>query len=428
MDIRVLIDNTGEIITIDIEEYLRGVVPSEMPAYFEEEALKAQAIAARTYAAYRAGRGGEYDVVSTTLNQVYDPENAHARTDAAIAATEGAYIQYGGRLIDAVFSATNGGRVRSAQERWGNHVPYLTAKDDPFCTLPLGNSHGVGLCQRGAQQMALSGYSAHDILKFYYEGVEITGKTPRELFCEELERQVGHGVYVWGGNGEDLLDMEDPERWIRHQEADTGGAERSIGFYRQCVVDGITPLRAFDCSGLVYYALKNAFPAQRDMTAEGFYGECEHIKRGELRAGDLVFRIDQRGVYHVGACVSDGVIEAKGRADGVVRAALDAWGESYWNGYGRLKQFSEEETMPTVLKVTSPMMSGAAVSAFQQGLLALGYDIGATGADGRWGNNSQAALDALIARQTESANQGKPSAAVTVAAAGASYSGTLYAD
>ncbi|MGG7619570.1 SpoIID/LytB domain-containing protein [Bacillus coreaensis] len=115
--------------TITIEEYLRGVVPNEMPASWSLDALKAQSVAARTYAlSYLGG------VIDDTINyQVYGGLNTHPYSDAAIKATAGQVLKYNGRLINAVFSASNGGMTESNANVWGSTpVPYFIVKEDSF--------------------------------------------------------------------------------------------------------------------------------------------------------------------------------------------------------------------------------------------------------------------------------------------------------
>lgn len=115
--------------TISIEEYLRGVVPNEMPASWSLEALKAQSVAARTYAlSYMGG------VIDDTINyQVYAGLSTHPYSDSAIKATAGQVLKYNGKLINAVFSASNGGMTESNFNVWGSTpVPYFVVKEDLF--------------------------------------------------------------------------------------------------------------------------------------------------------------------------------------------------------------------------------------------------------------------------------------------------------
>lgn len=181
MNIRVYRSKTHTIEKMDLEEYLRGVVPSEIGRDAPFEAMKAQAICARTYA-YRnilADKNKEYDVTDTTSSQVYNPNKAHPLSDEAIRQTAGVVMWYDTAPIGAWFSSSNGGRIKSSKEKWGGKaLPYSVAKDDPYDTHG-GGGHGVGMSQRGAMAMAEQGFSFVDILDFYYNGsfafVSLTG-------------------------------------------------------------------------------------------------------------------------------------------------------------------------------------------------------------------------------------------------------------
>ncbi len=116
--------------SIRMEEYLRGVLPSEMLSSWPKEALKAQAVAARTY----AFRHNETGVIDDTINyQVYGGYQSFPNTDAAVRETEGQVLKYNGKLIDAVFSASNGGKTESNANAWGGtQIPYFIVKNDDF--------------------------------------------------------------------------------------------------------------------------------------------------------------------------------------------------------------------------------------------------------------------------------------------------------
>lgn len=117
--------------TIGMEEYLKGVVPSEMPASWNIEALKAQAVAARTYSWNYGGK----TITDTISHQVYGGlNNSHPNSDQAVEATTGQVLKFNNRLIDAVFSASNGGVMDSAKNVWGNDFAYLVNAQDPFDT------------------------------------------------------------------------------------------------------------------------------------------------------------------------------------------------------------------------------------------------------------------------------------------------------
>ena len=162
--------STGKIERLDIEEYLRGVVPAEIGRGAPLEAMKAQAVASRTYALRHiiADRSKSYDVTDTSSNQVYKPEKITAQSDEAICATAGLVMVYDGAPIGAWFSSSNGGRTKSSAEKWGGTVkPYSICRLDPFDTHG-GGGHGVGMSQYGAMEMARRGYKYTDILDFYF--------------------------------------------------------------------------------------------------------------------------------------------------------------------------------------------------------------------------------------------------------------------
>lgn len=117
--------------TIGMEEYLKGVVPSEMPASWNIEALKAQAIAARTYSWNYGGK----TITDTISHQVYGGlSGSHPNSDKAVEATTGQVLKYNNTLIDAVYSASNGGLMESAKNVWGNDFAYLQNAADSYDT------------------------------------------------------------------------------------------------------------------------------------------------------------------------------------------------------------------------------------------------------------------------------------------------------
>ncbi|TSA83890.1 SpoIID/LytB domain-containing protein [Deinococcus detaillensis] len=117
---------------VDIEEYLRGVVPAEMPPLWPQAAVRAQAIIARTYAAARINPAAPYDLCSTTQCQVYGGvAKEHPLSDAAVLSTRAEVVSSGGKLADTYFSADSGGYTASSLEAWGRDISYLRAQPDP---------------------------------------------------------------------------------------------------------------------------------------------------------------------------------------------------------------------------------------------------------------------------------------------------------
>ncbi|HKM39723.1 MAG TPA: stage II sporulation protein D, partial [bacterium] len=145
---KVFVAEKGRIEEMAMEEYLIGVVAGEMPAQFEEEALKAQAVAARTYTLKRLRAGGgsgcplhpEADICTDPnccqafLDQdklrrrwgLFSYFNYRAKIAAAVAATSGLILTYDQGLIDPLYHASCGGLgTEDAEAVWGNAVPYL---------------------------------------------------------------------------------------------------------------------------------------------------------------------------------------------------------------------------------------------------------------------------------------------------------------
>nr|WP_326171672.1 stage II sporulation protein D [uncultured Oscillibacter sp.] len=137
-----------EVREMDLGAYLTGVVRAEMPASFEIEALKAQAVAARTYTLYKLQSGGNHgetaDICTDhTCCQAYIAadsaqanwgENAgayEAKVEAAVKETDGQAVLYGGVPILAVFHSSSAGLTRAAGEVWLNDLPYLQAVSSP---------------------------------------------------------------------------------------------------------------------------------------------------------------------------------------------------------------------------------------------------------------------------------------------------------
>lgn len=172
--IRVLFDD-GTVKTMLLEEYLRGVVPAEVPALWPAEAIKAQAVASRTYAQYAIEhpRHPNADVCANPGHcQNFDPTKVHPQSDEAVQQTKGIIARYNGVTVDAVFSANCGGHTFNNEEVFrGAPVPYL--RGVPCPDKGSKNGHGVGLCQHGARAFAAQGQLYEAIIKHYYTGVTL---------------------------------------------------------------------------------------------------------------------------------------------------------------------------------------------------------------------------------------------------------------
>ncbi|MEG0767844.1 MAG: SpoIID/LytB domain-containing protein [Clostridia bacterium] len=165
-------------ISLPIEEYLRGVVPSELSESSPMEALCAQAIAARTYALKRAAAG--ISITDTANHQAYrcDRIAKSSRSQKAVAETAGQVLGYEGKPIDCFYSSSNGGITKRSGEVWRRDYPYYVHREDAWDNAYRSErtarlSHGVGMSQVGAIWAARNGISAADILAFYYVGTAL---------------------------------------------------------------------------------------------------------------------------------------------------------------------------------------------------------------------------------------------------------------
>lgn len=256
----------GEIDKVPFEQYIIGVLAGEMPISFDIEALKAQAVASRSYAMKKMAYNinNNYDVVDTTNNQVYLDTNYLKKAwkdkyveymnklKTAVLETKGEYLEYNNEVVEAFFFSTSVGKTENSEDVFNKKVSYLRSVDSnwdaevspifsennyftlkEFCNKlninclnkinvsildttstgrikkikinnkifvgekvrellnirssffsisqsgtsitvnTKGYGHGVGMSQYGALAMALKGYKYDQILKHYYQGVEI---------------------------------------------------------------------------------------------------------------------------------------------------------------------------------------------------------------------------------------------------------------
>ncbi|WP_440113561.1 stage II sporulation protein D [Paenibacillus sp. QZ-Y1] len=151
-NVRVYLSATGTTMNLPLEEYVVGVVAAEMPAEFRLEALKAQAIAARTFIVRRLAANdtsgvpsGAADVTDTVSHQVFIPPDQvkddwtrlgkakeWEKLQQAVRESRDAIMTYQGKAITASFFSTSNGYTENAEDVWGNPVPYLKSVDSPW--------------------------------------------------------------------------------------------------------------------------------------------------------------------------------------------------------------------------------------------------------------------------------------------------------
>jgi stage II sporulation protein D len=240
--------------TLDLETYLRGVVPKEMGAWeFPSlEALKAQAVAARTYAVANRGKRAAdgFDMGDTVADQVYGGRDGEqALTDRAIQETEGLFATYGGRPILALFMANCGGHTTDVSQVFGGDAPYLRA---------------------------VSCYPAKPLTLPFTSGVPVTAEAQQPWLSWELLRLASAVIppdWLFGehlGKPATVEDLEGPVRLLQKRLALEAGPllrtgslhlalARAFGFQR--VVEGQE--RPQDAS----YFLPDALPEDRLLAA-----------------------------------------------------------------------------------------------------------------------------------------------------------------
>lgn len=249
---------TNEVMVIGSEEYLKGVVASEMPAEFNEEALKAQAVTARTYLLYRLKKypDGQPEhmgapVCTGTHCQVWTSEDdliaSHeagwyeqywGKIEDAVNSTQGQILTYEGKIIEPLFHSTSGGRTENSEDVFSASVPYLKSVESPYESEAPKLHDSVKITADEFINKIKSAYGdlniTRDNLKekvqlgevseggkiktIYIDGKEITGREMRSLFnlnstdfsfvqsdneIEILTTGYGHGVGMsqWGADG-----------------------------------------------------------------------------------------------------------------------------------------------------------------------------------------------------------------------------------
>lgn len=152
---------------IELEDYVAIVVASEM-GNAPEEALKAQAIVARTYACTRGVLDNKVISDNASKAQAFRaPRCKYLNAQNAAKATANQVLMYGGKYASTYYCHSNGGRTYSSEEVWGGKRNYLISRKDAWTT-EKKNGHGVGMSQVGAINAAKQGISFREILSFYY--------------------------------------------------------------------------------------------------------------------------------------------------------------------------------------------------------------------------------------------------------------------
>lgn len=176
-----------------------------------------------------------------------------------------------------------------------------------------------------------------------------------DKYIDLLWSQVGKGIYVYGGNGENLSEMTDEKRmeYMTKRETETKNSQtgkvnytkeqniaRCEALYQKRLKAGVNPILAFDCSGLQYWAGKQTGVIPHDLSANTLYGKCKPVEKKNVKRGDYCFLHNGKKATHVGMYVGDDIIiECQGRDVGVVTNKLSR--TTVFNRFGRYPAFEE---------------------------------------------------------------------------------------
>jgi stage II sporulation protein D len=208
----------GKVRAIPLETYARGVVGAEMPADWPLAALEAQAVASRTYALTDHAGGARFDVYADTRSQVYLGRKAQtAQTDAAVAATAGQVVTYGGQPAITYFFASSGGMTESVQNGFPGATPepWLQGVPDPYDQGPehswtvsmsfptaaarlrglvRGAFRGIEVLRRGYSPRVVSAYVLGSAGRTVLSGPELASRLGLSSTWAYFSVRTAHGV------------------------------------------------------------------------------------------------------------------------------------------------------------------------------------------------------------------------------------------
>jgi stage II sporulation protein D len=212
---------------LPLDEYVQGVVPSEMPASWHPEALKSQAVAARSYALASRPRSDVYDNLPDTRSQVYTgASREQPESNAAVRATARQVLTYRGKPIVAFFFSTSGGRTENAENSFvdSGPRPYLVSVPDPYDRIS----------PRHRSELRVSGREMARRLRGHYAGglvgIRVTkrGVSPRIVRARIVGTKGSEPID--GGRLRTLLGL--PDTWAYfHKVVSWGGRRHLAGFF-----------------------------------------------------------------------------------------------------------------------------------------------------------------------------------------------------
>ncbi len=267
----------GTVVVMDMDEYLKGVIPKEVYTSWNQQALRAQAMAARCYAAITSKHNDVgADVCTTTCCQAWGPDH-YATTDEAVEATSGHSLKYSGNIIQSVFFAHSNGYTKNNEDVWGGSpIAYLRSVPSP-CGYDYYYGHGVGLAQWGSKNMADAGSTWQQIVCHYYTGITV------DYPASSL---TGYKVYR---NGSPIATINSPDTLNYLDEGLVDGSYTYwvTALYGQTESEPSNSITK-NIQNTVYYTVSLNGDSMVNLTGEGSYGQGETVYiAAELPAGYL---------------------------------------------------------------------------------------------------------------------------------------------
>ena len=395
----------NDIVEVEFEEYVAAVTASEIGNTYIE-ACKAQAIAARSFAISRGVLSGKPISDSSATAQSYRAvrynNNVFPNCIMAAENTKGIVLMYDEKVINSIYTASNGGRTVSSKEKWGNELPYLIAQDDKWDQSEKRGT-GVGMSQKGAIAAAKQGFPCMAILDFYYPNTYIGqdyGETRAKKVAALAKSLLGH-PYVFGAIGEECT----PEARKRRKRADYPSIVDKCQVLKEgksscagCKYEGT---RIFDCRGFTYYCLKQNGIRISTVGATTQWNETKWARKGKIANGIpncvcCVFKYKDGRMSHTGLHIGDGlIIHCSGE---VKYGSIDNTTWTHWGIPPELypEIFLEHVSEVKAMKTLQRGSSGEMVFKLQTMLNALGYDCGT--ADGKFGAKTENAVRIFQAR------------------------------
>ncbi len=267
-------DDITVVNVVSMDDYIKGVIPYEMSPSWPIEALKAQALCAKSYAVTCIGKHNSqgFDLCNTTDCQVYyGTKTATDNSDSAVEAVSGLYVLYNGEVAETYYHASSGGWTEDAKNIWGTDIPYLKAVEDTYLTELRPYSFSITLSEVTSILQG-KGYDVTDITDFYVSEFTPAGNVREITFVQSN----GETLVFSGERARTCLNTSSSTKHINsHRYTVSTDAQlyvngtvpdKAIGQYYAIGGDGSTSV----LSGSQLYAVNgNKTTSQIDMSGSG---------------------------------------------------------------------------------------------------------------------------------------------------------------